>query len=139
MKQLHVTIDGKKGLVINLDESDVIHIHYQGNAARFLKQGDPETNIAFSGMRWEGNDIFHFDWGGLELQLNDVLTLRIVEGSDIPTPRQEKKYVEPEKTCSFCQRPASQLKRLIQGNMFASICDECVDECQQLISASSTS
>ncbi len=37
------------------------------------------------------------------------------------------------KTCSFCNRGAQEVNRLIQGNTNTFICDECVNTCQKLL------
>ncbi|MCP4364339.1 MAG: ATP-dependent Clp protease ATP-binding subunit ClpX [Planctomycetes bacterium] len=37
------------------------------------------------------------------------------------------------KTCSFCNRGAQEVNRLIQGNTRTFICDECVHTCQKLL------
>lgn len=134
MKQLRITITGRENLVINLNENELINVIFQNNATLFLKHGEPQATIAISGNRWQEDDFFSFDWGQYELALGDKILLQIIKDSEIPSPvRKEEKYVEPEKTCTFCDRPASQVKHLIEGNIFACICDDCIEECQRLL------
>ncbi|MHC4357660.1 MAG: ATP-dependent Clp protease ATP-binding subunit ClpX [Planctomycetota bacterium] len=42
---------------------------------------------------------------------------------------------DKNKTCSFCNRGAQEVNRLIQGNTHTFICDECVQTCQKLLKA----
>jgi hypothetical protein len=134
MKQLHITISGHEDLVINLDENEAIEIHFLNNATKFLKPGESRAKIFARGMRWKDEEFFNFDWGSTEIALNDKISIQIVEGEIPQTPvRAEEKYVEPEKECTFCGRKASEVKHLVEGSIFARICDACVTQCQALM------
>lgn len=129
-KQFHVEIAGAEPLVIDLGENEAIEIDVRANATKFLKPGDPATTFRASGHRWSGADYFILNWGGRALKTGDSVSIRILEGALDPTPpKEEEKYVEPEKDCSFCQRKASEVKELLEANLFTRICNDCVAAC----------
>jgi hypothetical protein len=49
------------------------------------------------------------------------------------TFRRKKMAQQRERTCSFCSKPQSQVKRMIAGPNDVQICSECVALCNQII------
>ena len=114
---------------MDLVENEAIEIDIQNNATKFLKASDPSTVFRASGHRWSGSDYFILSWGRRALKIGDSVLIRILEGARKATPPKEEKYIEPEKDCSFCQRKASEVKELLEANLFTRICNECVVAC----------
>jgi len=107
-KQLRIAVSNQDPIIITLNDNEAIHVQLQSNALQFVKPPQPLTTIQVSGMRWSDGDFFNFDWGTIELSSGDTVSIQMLEGSVAPTPpRKEEKYVEPEKECSFCRKPAS--------------------------------
>jgi hypothetical protein len=133
-KQFRVTIDGGDPSIIDIKDNEAIDIHVESSASKFFEAAESTLRVRITGMRWADDDYFTFEWNRSELGLNSDVRIQIVEGNAEATPvLAEEKYVEPEKACSFCERPASQVQHLIDGGLFAKICDACVAECQRLI------
>lgn len=133
-RQFRVEITGGEPLVIDLVENEAINIHIQNNATKFLDPKMPVTTFHVTGHRWAKPDYFILNWGGRALSMGDSILIRIVESAERSTPpKEEEKYVEPEKDCSFCQRKASEVKQLLEANLFTRICSDCVEECYRKI------
>jgi ClpX C4-type zinc finger protein len=129
-RQFQIEMSGAEPLVIDLVENEAITIDIQNNATKFLKASDQATVFRASGHRWSGSDYFILSWGGRALKIGDSVLIRILEGTLKATPpKEEEKYIEPERDCSFCQRKASEVKELLEANLFTRICNECVVAC----------
>ncbi|MFZ3320744.1 MAG: ClpX C4-type zinc finger protein [Usitatibacter sp.] len=135
-KQFRIQINGDPPLRIDLNANEGVYIRIDSNPAKFAGVGVPLTSLHVEGNRWDGDDYYTLDWGQRTLSLNDNVTIQIVGSADAPTsPEREEKYVAPEKDCSFCQKKASEVQFLIDGGIFARICDECVEVCRGVIEA----
>jgi ClpX C4-type zinc finger protein len=133
-KQFRVEVDGRDPVVIDINDNEAIDIHVDSQASKYFESHESTLGLRITGMRWSDDGFFNFNWGRVALGLDSAVRIAIVEGEDQITPvHEEERFVEPEKECSFCERPASQVKHLVDGGMFARICDECIVECQQLI------
>jgi len=55
--------------------------------------------------------------------------------TEVPAARSEPSRTSPELSCSFCGKPKSDV-RLLVGNEFNHICNECIDKCASISSSS---
>ena len=44
-----------------------------------------------------------------------------------------KETVNIEVKCSFCGKPASEVKKMVAGNFRSAICDECIEVCENIL------
>ncbi len=135
-KQLHVQVNNEKVTVIDItdDESYDFLLDIPVSQAYGHKKNEALPFYQIEGLRWRAGEHFHLGWEKATLDINDVITLRYVVSDEEPTALQkEEKYIAPEITCSFCDEPKSKVKHLVDGGIFAKICDECVKACQQAI------
>ena len=133
-KQFQIEVSGQKPLTINLVENEAIDIHISNSASKFVELGAPQTEVKVSGMRWAGEDFFNFRWRSHTLNVNDSVSVKLVEDTRSPTPvSHEEKYIQPEQDCAFCHRKQSEVPHLVVRSLFARICSDCIVECQKLV------
>jgi hypothetical protein len=76
------------------------------------------------------------DWidGFRKLGVGDSVTIRIVESESADPPlRKKPQDKDPHTECSFCGLAGNKFRRMVPGPV-VSICNECVEACQQFIS-----
>jgi hypothetical protein len=130
-KQLEVQIPGTKPLVIDLVDDEAIDLHVQSNATRFSKDRSL-IHFRATGHRWRQGDYFMLNWGGRALKVGDTVAVNLsASGKKATAPKEVEKYIEPEKQCSFCDRKRSEVKELLEANLFTRICNDCVVSCYQ--------
>ena len=137
-KQLHIKINDLEPVVIDVIEDESVNISLDQPPTKFQKEKDriPKTLLKIDGLRWRDNEHYHLGWLEREVVLNDAITIQLKEDNRVPTPlAKEELYEKPEKECSFCHRKASEVKHLVEKDMFNRICDECVKSCQKAIDA----
>jgi hypothetical protein len=133
-KQFQIAISGQESLTIDIVENEAIDIHICSHASTFIKAGMPPTVIKVSGMRWADNGFFNFDWGTHVLNVQDAVSVILVEDTKVATPaHHEEKYIEPEKDCSFCDRKASEVPRFFERGFITRICSDCVTKFYQIV------
>ena len=131
-KQLHITYAPGEKLVIDLVDNEAVTVSLHHNP--YLKKRSlPETYLEVSGNRWVSDGMDTIQWLQRPV-LNEQVLVEVKESAEaVSAPESDKRFVEPEPECSFCQKRASEVKVLIAAKLFAHICNECVATCQSVI------
>jgi hypothetical protein len=98
-------------------------------------KGDlPLMRFKVDGLRWRDDEHYHLAWLESALDIGDSVMVRIADSNENASKLiKEELYVEPEKDCVFCRKKSSEVEVLIEKDMFARICNECVATCQEVL------
>ncbi|VAW49548.1 hypothetical protein MNBD_GAMMA03-923 [hydrothermal vent metagenome] len=135
-KQFHIKINSEEPIVIDINNDESISFDVSHPPTQFDKKdgGGYKPFYKIDGLRWRNNEHFHLGWTDKELKLNDKITIQYIESNEkISSLTKEEKYIEPELTCSFCNKKVSEVQQIIDGGLIACICNECVLVCQSEI------
>jgi hypothetical protein len=138
-RQFHIKAPGCDPIIIDLKDNESVTVRIS-DGPRAFDRPDLPTTFIIDGHRWTDTEFFLLDWSKGEMRLNDSFTVELVEGSSAATPLQkEELYIVPEMHCRFCRKKQSEVRYLIDWSPMASICDKCVETCQQLVDDGKTS
>jgi len=135
-KQFHINVADRDNVVIDVKDDESFSIKIDQPPTKFFKDTEEvrKPYIQVDGLRWRNDDHFHLGWFESELNIDDKITIQILESNeDASQLTKEEKYFPPEKECSFCDKKSSEVKYLIEGNCYNYICEECVDKAQEII------
>ncbi len=133
-RQLHVGRSGSDNLIIDLIEDESVSVQVDCGPEAMWKGDVPLMRLKVDGLRWRDDEHFHLGWLECALDVGDSVTVRILDGNEkTSSPTKEERYVAPEKDCVFCRKKASEVEVLIEKDMFARICNECVATCQEVL------
>jgi len=129
-KQIHIRASGKESIVIDVLDDESISVDIDTHPNHFLPEPAPPT-FAVTGLRWRDGKHYHLGWITQPLNLGESVHIEYSSADAAPTPLvQEKEYIAPENTCSFCGKPASEVEYLVEHSLLARICNACVEICQ---------
>lgn len=133
-KSVILKIDGK--VVDTFGYNDSTMVTFQIGYNPHHDKGDtpkPEYSYYCHGMEW-GDECYSLEFKHGEFKEQQTLELKF-GGTEPATTEPEKNIVKDEKRCSFCNKLSDDVETLIQSNYFNRICNECVDECVNVINA----
>ena len=134
-RQLHLERSSFEKLVIDLvdDESVTVQIHC-GPKAMWKGDDQPLMSLKVDGLRWRDDEHHHLGWHESALDTGDSVVLKIADSNENASElTKEELYVQPEKDCVFCRKKSSEVEVLIEKDMLARICNECVAVCQEVL------
>ena len=132
-RQFHINMTGRDAVIIDLIENESVSVRID-NPPRAFGCIDAPTNFDISGLRWTDTEHFHLGRHTGEMQINDSFTVKLIEDNQAPTPlERDEKYIAPKMHCDFCRKKQSEVRYLVDWSLMVTICDECVEACQDLI------
>jgi hypothetical protein len=133
-KQLTIHGPSGKSIVIDLVDDESVQVHLEIHPNKFMPT-PAEPTLEVSGLRWRDGKHYHLGWGESRLTTGQSVRIEYSLGELAPTPLvKEDEYISPEKDCMFCQKTESQVEILFTAGSLARICDQCVQECQDVMS-----
>jgi hypothetical protein len=128
--QIHIRNTGGEAIVIDVVEDESVHVDVDTHPNKFMPARTAPT-FAVTGLRWRDDKHFHLAWTERPLNVGESIHIELVNADAPPTALQmEKEYIEPEKSCSFCDKRASEVEFLVERSLLARICGGCVEICQ---------
>lgn len=133
MKKVFEVLLNKKRLTV-AELADDCYVSANTVSQPFSNKADKPLFISVNGSKIEGNSYVRLNWIEEELKIGDEIKIIIKELDFCDNPFKVNERQKKEKSCSFCNRNAKEVSLLFKSKIpLASICDECVQECMDII------
>ena len=133
-RQLHLDRSDCEKLVIDLVDDESVSVQIDCGPKAMWKGDLPLMRLKVDGLRWRDDEHHHRGWIESALDIGDSVVVTIADSNEnVSKLTKEELYVEPEKDCVFCRKKSSEVEVLIEKDMFARICKECVATCQEIL------
>ena len=133
-KQFRIEQTGREPIFIDPVDDEQLNISVCDPLVALGVGKHDSPYVQVSGLRWREDKHYQLEWGTFRLRVDDRVTIVYEHGAREPTPPQSTdEYLMPEPQCAFCYKRASEVEFLVERNVIARICSECVETCRQEI------
>lgn len=136
MKKLRVSIVSKALFHLEISPGEELTVTLGCEIGMPKEYG--ERYVAVRGSRLDGRVGYHLEWETSALSDDSWLTVESFESANaglLPPHIAASEFtpIPAPITCSFCDRDIGQVRHLIQGGLYAFICDACIEECAKVL------